>query len=132
MSRYCTTGHSMRMALARLCVLLVGSGPGAGNGNWYSIRGHLMRGADKVPGSHRRKRFLDLKWGELSQPTGWPEIAALPRTHFKFVGSLIARSKPCGFDVGPLCTRSGRWRIIKYKHCTSIKFVILLINSLKY
>ena len=67
-----------------------------------------MRGADKVPGAHRRKRFLDLKWGELSQPTEWPEIAALLRTHFKFMGSLIARSKPCGFDVGPLCARSGR------------------------
>lgn len=60
------------------------------------------------PGAHRRKRFLDLKWGELSQPTGWPEIAALLRTHFKFVGSLIALSKPCGSYVGPLCARSGR------------------------
>ncbi len=70
MSRYCTTGHSMQAALARLCVLRVGSGPGAGNGNWYSIRGHLKRRADKVRGAHRRKRFLDLKWGELSQPTG--------------------------------------------------------------
>lgn len=58
MSRYCTTGHSMRTALAQLCALRVGSGPGAGNGNWYSIRGLLMRGADKVPGAHRRKRFL--------------------------------------------------------------------------
>ena len=48
----------LRTALAQLCALPVGSGPGAGNGNWYSIRGLLMRGADKVPGAHRRKRFL--------------------------------------------------------------------------
>lgn len=112
----------MRTALARLCVLRVGSGPGAGNGNGYSIRGHLMRGADKVPGAHRRKRFLNLKWGELSQPTGWPEIAALLRTHFKFMGSLIARSKPCGFYVGPLCARSG--------HCQPAQGYLVLIASL--
>lgn len=66
-----------------------------------------MRGADKVPGAHRRKRFLDLKWGELSQPTRWPEIAALLHAYCKLVGSLIARSKPCGSYVGPLCARSG-------------------------